>query len=59
MDKEAGDIAIDQDGEWGKTRFLEISVTARVARDKRQLLYLIIVQCLYVKNVFMKRLLCI
>lgn len=36
--KEAGDICIDQDGEWGKIRFVEISITARAARDKRQLL---------------------
>lgn len=44
--KEAGDICIDQDGEWGKIRFVEISITARAARDKRQLLYLLIVKCL-------------
>lgn len=41
MNKEAGDISIDQDGEWGMItlRFLEIFITARAARDKRQLLY--------------------
>lgn len=38
MNKEAGDISIDQDGEWGMIRFLEIFITARAARDKRQLL---------------------
>lgn len=49
MNKEAGDISIDQDGEWGKIHFLEISMTAHAARDKRQLLYLRIVKCLYVR----------
>ncbi len=45
MNKEAGDISIDQDGEWGMIRFLEIFITARAARDKRQLLYS--KECLY------------
>lgn len=35
MNKEAGDISIDQDGEWGKIYFLEISMTARAACEKR------------------------
>lgn len=35
MNKEAGDISIDQDGEWGKIHFLEMSMTARAAYKKR------------------------
>lgn len=60
MNKEAGHISIDQDGEWGKIHFPEISKTARAARDKPQLLYLLIVMCLYrlVKGYFMKLLVC-
>ncbi len=29
MNKEVGDIYIDQDGEWGKIRFVEISICSR------------------------------